>query len=294
MSTTKRIIGDYTIDATGNVVIDASGNVNITGLSDVNIAGNLYVSGTTTTVNSTDTEIADRLITLNKGEVGAGVTGVYSGIEVDRGSEDNVALRWNDTSDIWELTLDGTVYEQIATTSVLGAYLENIVEDLTPQLGGDLDVNGASITTAGSNGVTITTGGDDDVTIGTGGAGNISIENGGDGTVSINTGGNGDLTIGTGGTGNVAITTASSGSLTLTTGGNGDVTIGSSGTGLLIVESVASLKDQTSTPTTASGYNKVYSSATQSGGGSGVYFVNTTTSDELVSRTKALAYSLIF
>lgn len=111
MSTTKRIIGDYTIDATGDV--------NITGSGNVSIAGNLFVSGTTTTVNSSDTEIADRLITLNKGEVGAGVTGIYSGIEIDRGSLDNVALRWNDTSDLWELTLDGTSYAEIITSDTL-------------------------------------------------------------------------------------------------------------------------------------------------------------------------------
>lgn len=209
MSTTKRIIGDYTIDATGNV----------------NIAGNLYVSGTTTTVNSTDTEIADRLITLNKGESGAGVTGIYSGVEVDRGSENSVAVRWNESSDVWELSVDGTNYYSIITTDTIpAAGLGDIVDDLTPQLGGDLDVNGQTITSAS----------------------------------------------------------------------NGDVVITADGTGQLKLNKVISVQDQASTPTSTTGYNKLYSSATQSGGGSGLYFVNDTTSDELVSRTKALAYSLIF
>lgn len=209
MSTIKRITGDYTISATGNV----------------NIAGNLFVSGTTTTVNSTDTEIADRLITLNKGESGAGVTGVYSGVEIDRGTSDNVAVRWNESSSVWELTVDGTTYYSIITSATVpSAGLGNIVDDTTPQLGGDLDVNGQAITSAS----------------------------------------------------------------------NGDVVITTDGTGLLKLNKVVSIQDQASAPTSTTGYNKLYSSATQTGGGSGLYFVNNSTSDELVSRTKALAYSLIF
>ena len=209
MSTTKRIAGDYTISASGNV----------------NITGNLIVAGTTTTVNSTDTEIADRLITLNKGESGAGVTGTYSGVEIDRGSLNNVALRWNDSSDLWELTRDGTTYYEIITSLTLpSSGLSAVVDDPTPQLGGDLDVNGHIITSAG----------------------------------------------------------------------NGDVIITADGTGQLKLNKVLSVQDQVSAPSATAGYNKLYSSATQGGGGSGLYYVNTTTSDELVSRTKALAYSLIF
>ena len=208
MSTIKRISGDYTIQTSGNVNID----------------GNLIVSGTTTTVNSTETEIADRLITLNKGEVGAGVTGSYSGVEVDRGSLNNVAIRWSESANYWELTNDGSSYSAIQTSSGSSGFLANIVEDTTPQLGGSLDVNGQVITSAS----------------------------------------------------------------------NGDVVITADGTGQLKLNKVLSVQDQVSAPSATAGYNKLYSSATQGGGGSGLYYVNTTTSDELVSKTKALAYSLIF
>lgn len=209
MSTTKRISGDYTITASGNV----------------NITGNLVVAGTTTTVNSTDTNIADKVITLNKGESGAGVQGdTFAGIEIDRGSATDVALRWNDTTDTWQATVDGTTYYDLVTTDTEAGGLSNIIDDTTPQLGGNLDVNSYSITSAS----------------------------------------------------------------------DGDVVITADGTGQLKLDKVVSIQDQGSAPTSTAGYNKLYSSATQGGGGSGLFYVNTATSDELVSRTKAIAYSLIF
>jgi len=76
MSTHKRINGNYDITTLG-----ASDVVTISS-SAVTVTGNLTVSGTQTTVNSQDTDIQDRVIVLNKGEAGAGVTGGTSGLEV--------------------------------------------------------------------------------------------------------------------------------------------------------------------------------------------------------------------
>ena len=66
------------------------------------VNGDLTVTGTTTTVNSSETLVADNLITLNAGEVGTGVTSGSAGIEVDRGLADNASLQWNETLDVWE------------------------------------------------------------------------------------------------------------------------------------------------------------------------------------------------
>jgi hypothetical protein len=52
------------------------------------IGGDLTVSGTTTTVHSEELTVADKVITVNAGGTGAGITGErYAGIEVDRGTE---------------------------------------------------------------------------------------------------------------------------------------------------------------------------------------------------------------
>jgi len=52
----------------------------------VTISGNLYVAGSTTTVASSAMSVADRIITVNAGEPGVGVTNIYAGLEVDRGT----------------------------------------------------------------------------------------------------------------------------------------------------------------------------------------------------------------
>ena len=67
----------------------------------VTIAGNLTVNGTTTTVNSNTVEIGDNIILLNRDETGT--PSQNAGIEIERGTATNVYLRWNETSDIWQV-----------------------------------------------------------------------------------------------------------------------------------------------------------------------------------------------
>ena len=77
------------------------------------VSGNLTVSGTTTTVNTETINLADNIITLNSNETGT--PSENAGIEVERGTSDNVAFRWNEASDIWQLTKDGTNYYEVQT-----------------------------------------------------------------------------------------------------------------------------------------------------------------------------------
>ena len=84
--------------------------------NDVTVQGNLLVSGTTTTVNSTNLNIGDAIITLNS-DLGGGVSPTENaGIEINRGSGTDVAFRWNETSDKWEFTNDGSTFYQLATS----------------------------------------------------------------------------------------------------------------------------------------------------------------------------------
>lgn len=64
---------------------------------DVVISGNLTVSGTQTTVNTTDTAIKDNEIVLNEGELGAGVTLNDAGLRVERGSLTDVRIGWRES-----------------------------------------------------------------------------------------------------------------------------------------------------------------------------------------------------
>jgi len=73
----------------------------ITDDGTVTIAGDLTVNGTTTTVNSNEVNIGDSIILLNSDETGT--PSENAGIEVERGTATNVYLRWNETSDIWQV-----------------------------------------------------------------------------------------------------------------------------------------------------------------------------------------------
>lgn len=68
---------------------------------DMVVNGNLTINGTTTTVNSTDVAISDNIFVLNKDEVGAGVSLGTAGIEIKRGSEQDVMLYWDEATDTW-------------------------------------------------------------------------------------------------------------------------------------------------------------------------------------------------
>ena len=82
-----QINGDYNIKTKpgGRITLDA-GIGDDSSFGTVEVIGNLVVTGDTTSITSTNLEIVDRILTLNKGEAGPGVTQRFSGIEIDRGS----------------------------------------------------------------------------------------------------------------------------------------------------------------------------------------------------------------
>ena len=90
----------------------ASSGGSITG--DVTVTGNLTIVGQTVYANTTTALIADNIITLNAAIGQASAPTVNAGIEVDRGSSANVLLQWNETTDKWQFTNDGSTYYDIA------------------------------------------------------------------------------------------------------------------------------------------------------------------------------------
>lgn len=102
------------IDTTsGNLTIDSAGGT-VTIDDNLTVTGNLTVSGTTTSINTETLTVDDNIIVLNNN-----VTSTPSenaGIEVERGTSANVSVRWNETSDKWEVTNDGTNYGDIVST----------------------------------------------------------------------------------------------------------------------------------------------------------------------------------
>jgi len=127
MSIIKNVSGPYTINTINHddpIVLDS--NVVI-------INGNLTVIGGTSTINSTNTNIADNVITLNAGATGAPV--LDAGIEVDRGSSLTVSVRWNETVDAWQVTNNGVLYQNVVATST---GLTKLNEDPAPEISANL------------------------------------------------------------------------------------------------------------------------------------------------------------
>ena len=82
---------------------------------DMTLSGNLTVSGTTTTINTVELKVADNIITLNSDLAPTSNPTENAGIEVNRGTQSTVGIRWNETTDKWQFTNNGTTYQDIGS-----------------------------------------------------------------------------------------------------------------------------------------------------------------------------------
>lgn len=119
-------------DTTGNYVAGITGTANQIEVSgsgsegasvtiglpnDVTIANNLTVngaltvSGSATYVNTEIVTVADNIVLLNSNATGS--ASQNAGVEVERGDDTNVSLLWNEGSDTWTVTNDGTNYHSL-------------------------------------------------------------------------------------------------------------------------------------------------------------------------------------
>lgn len=80
----------------------------VTVSNDLAVNGDFTVSGTTTTINTETVTVNDNIIVLNNNASGSPTEN--AGIEIERGSSTNVQIRWNETTDKWQFTNDGTNY----------------------------------------------------------------------------------------------------------------------------------------------------------------------------------------
>ena len=98
-----------------NNSLNANAGGQITG--DVTITGNLIVSGNTVYANAQTVLIADNIITLNAAINQTGAPTMNAGIEVDRGNQPNVGVIWNESTQKWTFTNDGSTYSDLGSGS---------------------------------------------------------------------------------------------------------------------------------------------------------------------------------
>jgi hypothetical protein len=107
--TTNEVTVSPTSGEGSTVTIGLPDDVSIT--NNLTVGGNLNVTGTINSVNTTQVNIVDNKINLNTDFTGAPTTD--AGIRVERGTSADVEVLWNESSDKWTLTNDGTNYHAI-------------------------------------------------------------------------------------------------------------------------------------------------------------------------------------
>jgi hypothetical protein len=111
-----------------STVVNSASTINIQNLNvagNAEITGNLTVSGSVSYLNTEQVLIEDNIIVLNS-NVSASPT-LNAGIEIERGTESNVSIIWNETLDQWEFTNDGTVYNALGSGTGEGGFTNHFL-----------------------------------------------------------------------------------------------------------------------------------------------------------------------
>ena len=279
MAKTLRTSGDYTIKAgagaAGTNQIDLDSKT-------VRVRGDLIVDGDTTTVNTATLSVEDTFIEVARNNSG---TTLDAGVYVNRGTAgDNAVFYWDESEDNFII---GTTTNDAGTSPLTNITYQNIKVATTPA-----DANHATskayvdaqVVTAsgmtnfsivGDDSTGITVGDGDDVKIAGGSNISAAVTNPDTITISLNN----DLS-------NITSVTSDA--------SNSNLTLKANGTGSISINNVLTFSSNASTPAAAS-VTKLYSK-TVSGGGTGVFFINSAvgsgTEDELISKKKATALAI--
>lgn len=316
--------GDYTIKVQPSGVIRLD-----TGFEQgqVVVTGNLIVEGDTTTVQSEDLAVRDNIIILNDGETGPGITLDTSGIQIDRGSFLDAFFIFDESltdpvdrvdSDLkpglFKFELEGGVTKGIYTNSISTGgenllistgsgvisvsgttnYETNVTDDdditnkkyvddaistafatvLLPQIGeGEITPSRIVVRDTEESAVA-----ESQI--------NFNIDDVNIGNFYSNRFELGDIRI----IDTTIETLASNEDLILSAPGTGDVIIDDT----LKLNSVPSVTDPNLVPAVPLDGVKIYT-GNESTGNTGIYFVNQNeTRDEVISRNRALVFSMIF
>jgi hypothetical protein len=139
--------------------------------SNLTVTGNFTVNGTTTNIDTTNLVIEDNIVLFNKNQTGTPATTLVSGIEVERGSEDNVQLSFKEDGDRWQFTNDGSTFYNIPIPSEYDNFsfsvnaLNGGGQSTTQEVanGGTLQFQAGVVD--GTNGIQVIISGDDTITV---------------------------------------------------------------------------------------------------------------------------------
>ena len=297
------------VKPTGTITLDTGVEV-----GTVRVTGNLIVDGTQTTVNTTNLDIEDNIIRLNKNETGSGITLGFSGLEVERGTQANAQMVYKESTDKWIFQYDDANLTGITVGSVGTNPGSNLLLDMQSGSGTIRVTNSTNYESRVTNNDDIPNKKylDDYVSAGLVVTGQADVDRIYKGTgispVVVQTAAIADLSklqflVRSGGTLNQRAQITSIG-LDVDSINIYEYTVQSTSivnnlrlyaaNSHIEIDGVLNLKNQTSEPLGAGGTNRVYSQSTMGSGKSGLFFVNSTLRDELVAKNRALLFSMLF
>jgi hypothetical protein len=323
-----QVNGDYNIKTSegADIKLDTG-----PGVGRTIVTGNLVVEGDTTIISAENLAIKDNIIIVNDGETGAGVTLRYSGIQVDRGTEEDVLLVWDEDDDTWN-------FKQGAGYNSSRLRVKEILTNADTDAG-DLTLIGTGtgvVKVAGTLNYELNVTDDDDIpnkryvdtAIQTNPTFQIVRDNTRVAAFDSNNPATGLFPIGPYAVqpleSQVAVVVENNivteffsnrvqfGGLTLytedptpfnplipdaaviqTRNTNANIKFETNGTGKVEITYALQMNNLGTTPASVSGGSLLYGN-TAGVGTTGLYFVNTTKTDELISKSKALVFSMIF
>jgi len=300
----------------GTITLDTGNTVGTT-----IITGNLDVKGITTTIESTNTTVADNIFTIDTGVTGNGIPIAFnyqSGFQINRGNFSAAQIMFNESishySGVSNSNVNGTFQLKTADNIINALQVATITNDGTTDLIFDMRNGNGVLSVANTTNYELRVTQDNDITTKKYVNTYVAAANG---VASVDrifyptTALSGSeqskieafsstINLYVGGT---TIATVSPVGVTI-----GDVNIyqdtvsNTSANNLIFtavnnnveVNGVFNLDDQALTPGSTSGKTKIYSQATSGPGKTGLYITNVNTSDELVSKNRAVLLSILF
>lgn len=301
----------------GTITLDTGVDV-----GTVIVTGDLVVQGETTTVNTTNLAIEDNIIVLNKNQTGAGITLAFpisgqSGVQISRGTRPAGQFLFDENVNHYDFpnttNVGGTFVLKTNDGKKAGLQVATIVNDGSSNLVFDMQSSSGVLSVANSTNYYLRVINDNDIPNWKTVTNYVAASNG---VATVDrmyfppgaTFGSEDskvqafqtniqffvgqqirATISPVGVSvnNInlftdTITNTSSNSLVLTAINNN-----------VKIDAVLNLSDQSIDPPVISGLTKLYSTPTVGPGKSGLFFKNVNTSDELVSRSRAVLLSIL-
>jgi len=98
----KQASGTYYTDSANSTYWTANSDRTIGNSgATLTVAGNLTVSGSTTTINTTELSVEDNIVILNSNITGNPSVSIDSGIEIERGDRTNTWINWDEGKNQW-------------------------------------------------------------------------------------------------------------------------------------------------------------------------------------------------